>query len=65
MNPTDDPVSDGQEVAVTPESGPGDATQVSARHINKYFGEHQVLTDVTLDVRKGEVVAIIGPSGAG
>jgi ABC-type polar amino acid transport system ATPase subunit len=33
--------------------------------INKSFGRHQVLRDVTLEVRKGEVVCIIGPSGAG
>jgi ABC-type polar amino acid transport system ATPase subunit len=34
-------------------------------HIDKFFGRHQVLRDVTLEVRKGEVVCIIGPSGAG
>ncbi len=40
-------------------------TQLSARRITKYFGEHKVLDDVSLNVMKGEVVSIIGPSGAG
>src|SRR5437868_2696019 len=31
----------------------------------KSFGRLEVLTDVSLAVRKGEVVCIIGPSGAG
>lgn len=31
----------------------------------KSFGDTEVLKDITLSVRKGEVVAIIGPSGGG
>jgi polar amino acid transport system ATP-binding protein len=31
----------------------------------KSFGHLQVLRDVSLNVEKGEVVCIIGPSGAG
>lgn len=34
-------------------------------HIKKSFGELEVLKDISLTVRKGEVVAIIGPSGSG
>ena len=33
--------------------------------INKYFGSHHVLKDVSLTVAPGEVVVIIGPSGSG
>ncbi|WP_272933139.1 amino acid ABC transporter ATP-binding protein [Actinacidiphila reveromycinica] len=38
---------------------------VRIRGVNKHFGTTQVLHDVDLDVRRGEVVAVIGPSGSG
>jgi len=38
---------------------------ISIKNINKSFGSHQVLTDVSLEVPKSSVVAVIGPSGAG
>ena len=31
-------------------------------HIRKSFGDLEVLKDISLTVKKGEVVAIIGPS---
>lgn len=34
-------------------------------HVRKSFGELEVLKDISLTVKKGEVVAIIGPSGSG
>lgn len=34
-------------------------------NISKSFGENEVLKNVSLDVKKGEVVCIIGPSGSG
>lgn len=34
-------------------------------HLQKQFGDHQVLHDVSLSVGKGEVVSIIGSSGSG
>ncbi len=34
-------------------------------HLQKQFGDHQVLHDVSLSVDKGEVVSIIGSSGSG
>jgi glutamate/aspartate transport system ATP-binding protein len=38
---------------------------IEFRHIDKYYGEHHVLRDVTLSVARGEVVVICGPSGSG
>ena len=34
-------------------------------HLKKCFGDHEVLTDINLEVTNGEVVCIIGPSGSG
>src|SRR6266436_5502454 len=33
--------------------------------LNKYFGDKHVLKDIDFEVRKKEVVAVIGPSGSG
>ena len=33
--------------------------------VDKWFGAHQVLSQVTLDVATGEVVVVCGPSGSG
>ena len=35
------------------------------RHAAKSYGAHQVLKDISLTVKRGEIVAIIGPSGSG
>ncbi len=37
----------------------------SMEHVGKSFGETRVLRDISLSVRPGEAVAIIGPSGGG
>ena len=42
-----------------------DTPVIELRKVNKYFGTHHVLKDVSLSVRQGEVVVIIGPSGSG
>lgn len=34
-------------------------------HLKKSFGELEVLSDISLDVEEGEVLAILGPSGSG
>ena len=41
------------------------APMIELRHVDKYYGDLHVLRDISLSVRKGEVVAIIGPSGSG
>lgn len=33
--------------------------------LSKKFGDHVVLKEITLEIRKGEVISIIGPSGSG
>ncbi|MBQ9991010.1 MAG: amino acid ABC transporter ATP-binding protein [Lachnospiraceae bacterium] len=38
---------------------------VKISHMKKRFGELEVLSDISLEVKKGEVVSIIGPSGSG
>ncbi|MGN0261562.1 MAG: amino acid ABC transporter ATP-binding protein [Eggerthellaceae bacterium] len=38
---------------------------VSIQHLEKSFGETKVLRDVNIDVRKSEVVVVLGPSGSG
>ena len=42
-------------------------TQVAGelRHINKWYGDHHVLTDVSVRIARGEIVALIGRSGSG
>ncbi len=46
---------------------PSDATpsQLEARHLQKSYGGRMVVKDVSLSVRKGEVVGLLGPNGAG
>lgn len=38
---------------------------ISVQHLEKKFGDHEVLRDINLDVQKGEVVCVIGASGSG
>ena len=38
---------------------------ISCRNIHRAFGKHQVLTGLTMDVHAGNIVALLGPSGAG
>jgi sulfonate transport system ATP-binding protein len=35
------------------------------RHVNKWYGDHHVLIDVSMRVDRGEIVALIGRSGSG
>ncbi|GGH43080.1 amino acid ABC transporter ATP-binding protein [Microbacterium album] len=38
---------------------------ISIRNVDKYYGGNQVLFDINLDVKREEVVCLIGPSGSG
>jgi ABC-type branched-subunit amino acid transport system ATPase component/ABC-type branched-subunit amino acid transport system permease subunit len=38
---------------------------LSFRNVNAYYGKSHILNDATLDVREGEIVALLGRNGAG
>jgi len=38
---------------------------ITVKNLHKSYGEHHLFKGVSLDVKKGEVVAFIGPSGSG
>ena len=60
------------EDEVTPDSQtldgitqPGSESRLEARNLKKFYGSREVVKDVSLTVRKGEVVGLLGPNGAG
>lgn len=38
---------------------------IKVEHLYKKFGSNEVLKDISTEIKKGEVVSIIGPSGSG
>ncbi len=38
---------------------------IRLEHLKKNFGDLEVLKDISMEIKQGEVVAIIGPSGSG
>ena len=38
---------------------------LSVHDLKKSFGEREILKGISFDVRRGDVVCIIGPSGSG
>ncbi len=38
---------------------------ITAKNVNKWYGHFHVLKDVNMEVHKGEVIVIFGPSGSG
>ncbi|TWT04934.1 amino acid ABC transporter ATP-binding protein [Planomicrobium sp. CPCC 101079] len=38
---------------------------IKVEKLHKSFGNHEVLKDITTEIKKGQVVSIIGPSGSG
>ncbi len=45
--------------------GPQGESRLEVRHLKKFYGAREVVKDVSLVVRKGEVVGLLGPNGAG
>ena len=43
----------------------GETVVLSAERLTKRYGDHTVLHGVSLELRRGELIAIIGPNGAG
>jgi polar amino acid transport system ATP-binding protein len=39
--------------------------EIEISHVSKWFGRHKVLDDVSLEINRGEALAVIGPSGSG
>jgi len=40
-------------------------SRMSCRNVNVFYGEKQAIQDVSLDIGRNEVIAMIGPSGCG
>ena len=38
---------------------------IEIKNLNKSYGDFRVLNDISVNIKKGEVIAIIGPSGGG
>ncbi|MBI4047885.1 MAG: ATP-binding cassette domain-containing protein, partial [Devosia nanyangense] len=38
---------------------------ISVRHVRKEFSRYPALNDVSLDIKGGELIALLGPSGSG
>ena len=38
---------------------------LKVEHLNKFYGDWQALHDISFNLKKGEVLAILGPSGSG
>ena len=53
--------SDVKEVGPTQ----SDVPMISIKAVNKHFGSLHVLKDINLDVDRGQVIVVLGPSGFG
>ena len=59
-------INDTQEIAqVATENESGASPLIEIRHLEKNFGDHQVLKDIDFTVNAGDVTCIIGSSGSG
>ena len=38
---------------------------IEIKNLHKYFGKNEVLKGLDIQIKKGEVVVMIGPSGSG
>ena len=40
-------------------------TVLSIKHVSKHLGKRKILSDITLDVKEGEIFGFLGPNGSG
>lgn len=61
------PISDGNsaETPRNPSESGSDSAIVVSKLSKVYAGGHAALTDIDLEIRKGEIFALLGPNGAG
>jgi phosphate transport system ATP-binding protein len=59
------PVDLSEPTTDVPVRAPSELTGLEARNISAWFGSHNVLDRVSLDMPAGNVTALIGPSGCG
>ena len=38
---------------------------ITVRNLNLWYGDHQALKDINLDIEEHKITALIGPSGCG
>ena len=55
----------GQAAAPAATARADQGSSLQARHLAKSYGSRKVVKDVSLSVKKGEVVGLLGPNGAG
>ncbi|MGH6932075.1 MAG: LPS export ABC transporter ATP-binding protein [Dongiaceae bacterium] len=56
---------DASDAPIPPALNGTGGTELSAHNLNKRFRQRPVLTDVSMALRRGEVVGLLGPNGAG
>ncbi|NTW42715.1 MAG: glutamine ABC transporter ATP-binding protein GlnQ, partial [Cellulomonadaceae bacterium] len=62
MSPTDD--ASGAAPATGTDPAPAEPL-LTVQGLRKSFGDHEVLRTIDLTVHRGQVLALIGPSGSG
>ena len=51
--------------SIAPNAAPAGEPLITMRGVNKWFGDFQALTDIDLEVARGERIVVCGPSGSG
>ncbi len=58
-------LADTVQPAEKPEAASGQNTGLQIRNLRKSYKKRPVIRDVTMDLRQGEIVALLGPNGSG